>query len=254
MIHRGFRNAEESHAHSLQTLSMLGQYADFLESVGTVADMGCGDGLDLEWWATRTTQEDTPRPLNIKCTGVDLRPELSIAHRYPNIQYQNTDFERPIPIHKRRFDVIWCHDAFQYVLDPFTTLTNWREVISNNGMLVLILPQTTELETHHQAYDQPDFHYYNWTMVSLIHVLAVTGWDCADGFFKKDPTDPWLHAVVYKGQNQPRDPRTTRWYDLAEAGALPKSAAESVNKYGYLRQRDLVLPWLDRSLRWFGQN
>lgn len=253
MIHLGFRNAHESHAHSLQTLQMLEQYADFLESVGTVADMGCGEGLDLEWWATRATQEDRPQPLNIKCTGVDIRPELSVAHRYPNIQYQHTDFERPIPIHKRKFDVIWCHDAFQYVLDPFTTLTNWREVISNNGMLIIVVPQTTELETRHLAYDQPDFHYHNWTMVSLLHILAVTGWDCADGFFKKDPTDPWLHAVVYKGQNQPRDPRTTRWYDLANSGCLPKSAVESINKYGYLRQRDLVLPWLDRSLRWFGQ-
>ena len=72
MMHQGFRNAEESHAHSLQTLQILEQYADFLESVGTVADMGCGEGLDLEWWATRTTQEDNPQPLNIKCTGIDL--------------------------------------------------------------------------------------------------------------------------------------------------------------------------------------
>ena len=34
---------------------------------------------------------------------------------------------------------------------------------------------------------------------------------------------------------------------------LPASAVDSINRYGYLRQRDLVLPWLDRQHRWLGQ-
>jgi len=44
------------------------------------------------------------------------------------------------------------------------------------------------------------------------------------------------------------DPRTTRWYDLVDLNILPKSAAAGVKKAGHLRQRDLVLPWLDKSL------
>ena len=85
-------------------------------------------------------------------------------------------------------------------------------------------------------------------MVSLIHTLAVSGFDCAGGFFKKQPDDPWLHAVVYKGSVKPMDPRVTSWYHLAEKGLLPTSAVHSLNKYGYVRQRDLVLPWLDKSI------
>ena len=44
-----FRNAEESHQHSLETLNQLYEYDDFMMSIGTLADIGCGDGKDLEW-------------------------------------------------------------------------------------------------------------------------------------------------------------------------------------------------------------
>jgi SAM-dependent methyltransferase len=254
MMSTVFASPEASHAHSRQTLETFYQFDDFMESIGTLADMGCGSGLDLEWWATRTTRDETPRPLNIRCTGIDQPPSLPMAHRYKNIQYQPQDFEQPIVIHKRRYDMIWCHDAFQYVIDPFATLRQWRDVTSDSGMLVLILPQTTNMEFNSQAFDQRDGCYWHWTMTNLIHVLAVSGWDCAGGFFRKNPEDPWLHAAVYKGTQAPLDPRTTRWYDLADQGLLPESAAASVRRHGYLRQRDLVLPWLDRSLQSFAKH
>jgi hypothetical protein len=174
--------------------------------------------------------------------------EISAAQRHRNISYHPQDFTQPLLVGKKKFDIIWCHDAFQYVIDPFATLKNWWQVAEKGAMMVLILPQTTNLEGRVQAFDQLDGCYWNWTMVSLIHVLAVSGWDCAGGFFKKDPGDPWLHAVVYKSDHAPLDPQTTRWYDLCDLGLLPESAAQSVQRHGYLRQRDLVLPWVDRSL------
>lgn len=254
MMYRPFSSAEESHQHSLGTLDILYEYDDFMESVGSMVDMGCGSGLDLEWWASRTTRDENPMPLNIKCTGIDLGVVSTSSPRYPNISYVNQDFEEPIDAGIKKFDLIWCHDSFQYVLDPLKTLRQWRAAINMNGMLIIVVPQTTNLEFNTQAFDQWDFAYHNWTMVNLIHALAVTGWDCADGFFLKRPDDPWIHAVVYKGQHNPMDPRTTKWYDLAERGCLPISAVDSINKYGHLRQRDLVLPWLDRSLSWLGKN
>ena len=70
----------------------------------------------------------------------------------------------------------------------------------------------------------------------------------------KNPNDPWIHAVVYKSEHPPMDPRTTRWYDLAEKNLLPESAAESVNRRGFLAQPDLLLPWIDKSLMGFNKH
>jgi hypothetical protein len=85
-------------------------------------------------------------------------------------------------------------------------------------------------------------------------MLATTGWDCASGFFQKRANDPWINIIVYRSDHQPRDPKKTSWYDLAESNMLPASAVQSLNKYGYVRQRDLVLPWLDKSLSYYGDH
>jgi SAM-dependent methyltransferase len=247
-----FKNSQDSHAHSLRVLTDLFEHDDFMESVGHVMDLGCGpEALDLQWWASRTTRDDDPIPLNIKCTGVDRFDNISREATEAGITYYRRDLET-LEQTKHKQDILWCHDVFQYMINPLQCLSNWRRLCATDGMLVLMVPQTTNIEFSRQAFDQPSGCYYNHTMVSLIHMLSVTGWDCRSGFFLKNPNDPWLHVIVYNSDQEPSDPRTTTWYNLAEKGLLPASAEESINKYGYLRQHDLVLPWIDKSLSWMG--
>lgn len=249
-----FRNAEESHAHSLNTLNVLYEYDDFMESVSTVLDLGCGDGLDMKWWATRTTRDEVAQPLNIRCIGIDLRESIPITNSGLNIGYQQGDFENNILVTKRtQFDILWSHDSFQYSVDPIRTLSYWWSIAAENAMLVLVVPETMSIERRQLAFYQPAGCYYHHTMVSLMHMLAVSGWDCRSGFFKKEPNDPWLHAIVYKGSQEPLDPKKTTWYDLADRQLLPDSAVQSIQRYGHLKQQDLVLPWLDKSLSWLGK-
>lgn len=250
-----FRNSEESHAHSLETLNWLYEHDDFMASIDTLIDLGCGTGLDLEWWATRTTRDECPMPLDIKCTGVDLLENLPVAKKYSNITYQRNDFEKQIYTpKKKKYDVLWCHDTFQYVVRPLDTLKLWWEIADHGAMLVLILPQTTNISNRKLSFTQPNGCYYHYSIVNLIHMLAVSGWDCAPGFFKKSPIDHWLHAVVYRSDIAPKDPVTTSWYQLADLGLLPETAAKSVQKHGHVVQDELVLPWLDKNLTWFGQH
>lgn len=248
-----FATADESHRHSLDTLNRLYEYDDFMDSVSTVADMGSGAGLDLEWWATRTTRDDTPRPLNIKCWGIDRDQTQRRIESYPNISYIDQDFEDPIRC-RRLLDVVWSHNSLQYAVNPLATLSNWWHAMGTNGMLVVIVPQTTNLAYNRQEFEQRDGVYHHWSMVSLIHCLAVSGFDCGAGFFRKSLQDPWLHAAVYKSEHEPMDPRTTRWYDLRDRGLLPTTAADSVFKWGFLKQKDLVLPWLNKMLYGFGDH
>lgn len=253
MSYKPFIDHVASHQHSLGTLEVLYEHDDFMESVGRVADLGCShQALDLVWWATRTTRDDVPVPLNIQCVGFDLFDSLDSNARQAKVAYQKQDIET-LSETQKPFDILWCHDTFQYLIDPIGCLSRWRNIAADGGMLALIVPQTTNMEFNDLAYDLPSGCYYNHTLVSLIQMLAVTGWDCKSGFFLKQPNDPWLHAVVYKSNQAPRDPRKTTWYDLVESKLLPDSADASIQKYGYLRQRDLILPWLDKSLMWLGQ-
>lgn len=246
-----FGSPEASHQHSLKVLETLYEFDDFMQSIENVIDMGCGAGLDMLWWATRTSRDTNPRPLNIRCTGIDLADSCAATVKHKYVSYVPQDFEEPIRIHKRRFDVIWCHDAFQYVQDPFQTLRQWRDIATPGAMLVLSVPQTTNLYLNREQFEQADGCYWHWTLVNLIHVLAVSGWNCAAGFFQKLAGDPWITAIVYRGDHEPLNPRRTRWYELCELGLLPDSAVRGIQKHGFLRQNDLVLPWIDRSLHSF---
>lgn len=253
-MHKGFSSPQASHEHSLQVLESLYEHDDFMESIGRVIDLGCGkEALDLRWWASRTTRDDVPVPLNISCTGVDLIDQLDDHARQDKISYVRHDLET-LNQTKRGYDILWCHDTFQYMTNPLACLANWWQIANSSAMLVLMLPQTTNIEFQRQAFDQPSGCYYNHTIVSLIHMLAVTGWDCGSGFFQKRPTDCWINVIVYRSNIAPMDPRTTTWYHLAERGLLPASAVNSLNRYGYVRQRDLLLPWLDKSLTSFANH
>jgi len=244
-----FKNAQEAHAHSLETLNQLYEYDDFMASIKTIVDLGCGPtGLDLEWWATATMRDERSTPLGIQCHGVDTIQATASARKYTNIQFHRQDFEGTIDTPPEKYDILWCHDAFQYAINPIQTLSNWRKISSTGAMLYIAVPQTTNIRHKDLDFTQQDGCYYHYTIVSLIHM-----WDCRAGFFKKTPTDPWLHAVVYKSDQEPRDPKTTRWYDLVDTGLLPVTADKSIQAKGFLDQRDLVLPWLDKNLIWLGQ-
>ena len=249
-----FGSEEESHNHALETLEELAKYQDFMRSIDTLCDMGCGTGRDLEWWATQTILDDSdnPIPLDIKCTGVDLNKSLSVAKQYQNIVYERRDFETETP-QTEKYDVIWCHDSFQYAINPFETLKHFYNLLTPGGMFALVLPHSTNVVYNKHEFDQLDYQYYNYTLVSTIHMLAVTGFDCKSGFFKKNFEDPWISAVVYKSKHTPMDPRKTRWWDLLQKDLLPGCAEASLNKHGYLRQQDLILQWLNKSITDYGQ-
>lgn len=249
-----FATDVDSHQHSLQTLEMLQEYDEFMESIRTVVDLGCGSGLDLEWWATRETREDVPKPLNIRCTGVDQFTDFPMAKKYLNIVYQQADFEdRVHTSDKEKYDVLWCHDALQYAINPIQTLSKWWDIASEGAMLAVMIPQTTNIHRHQLAFNQESYSYYHHSIVSLIHMLSVSGWDCKSGFFLKQAHNPWLSAIVYKSSIEPMDPRKTSWHEISEKGLLPESAERSVLAHDDLWQQDLVLPWLDQSLSDLGQ-
>ena len=242
-----FQNKYDSHDHSLRVLELLTGYDSFLDSLSVVADMGCGGGLDVNWWATLMTRDDAPVPHNYTCYAVD-RDISQLDDDLPkNIIPIEANFEdaRIIP---KSVDLMWCHDAFQFAVNPMQTLKNWNEMMTVNGMLIITLPQTSSYQFNRYVNRVPDGCFFNYNVCNLLYMLAVNGFDCKDSFMYKAANDPWIHLAVYKSNVPPMDPYTTRWSDLDEKGMLHQSLSDSIRKYGYLRQEDILLQWLDKDL------
>ena len=240
-----FATEIDSHNHSLRTLNSLANYNDFMDSLTTIVDMGCGVAHDLSWWATRTymDENDAEKPYNYNCIGVDLDVSR-IAHAMDNLKIIKADMET---VHLTdTADLILSHDSFRYAVNPLGTLKHWNSLMSDNGMIVLTVPQTINIAYNKLTTRALPLNYYHYTITNLLYMLAVNGFDCHDGQFVKYANDPWVHCVAYKSEHAPLDPKTTTWYDLVERNLLPDTAAASINRYGYIKQEELQTHWLDR--------
>lgn len=234
--------------HSLSILKLLTNYEDFLGSLTHVVDMGCGSGTDVEWWATLKNNNDPPEPYNFNCFAVDTDgAKLAQVPNRKNIhKIQNSfdaDFLLPVPV-----DFIWAHDCLQYSVDPMHTLKMWNSYLNVNGMLVVTVPQHTGIEYHKQYSRSYNGCIYHYTPLMLIYMLALNGFDCRDAYLLKQFQDPWIHFATYKTDIAPMDPQTTTWFDLADRGLLHHSIVSSLNTNGFVKQEEIVMPWLNKEL------
>lgn len=241
-----FKNAHYSHEHSLEILNLLYGYDSFLDSLTTIADMGCGTGLDAEWWATLMTRDDPPEPRNYRVYAIDQnikQLDPTILEECPNIIPLEKNFEERAVSGK--VDLIWSHDSFQYARDPMKCLATWKSQLNENGMLMMAIPQTTYIENNQLVIENHSHQYYSYNALNLMYMLAISGFDCRDAYFYRKQNTPWLYAAVYASQHEPLTAQAT-WYDLADRNLINDSLIASINRYGYARLDDLVVTWLDK--------
>jgi len=248
MNYSSFTSQELAYQHSkTHILDLFYEYDDFMESIGRVVDLGCdSEALNMQWFANATTNDQRRQPLNIKCVGQSAIDKLLVKHN--SISFQKGDPEL-LSKTKKKFDILYCHDTLHFILNPYKALRNWWSIAHKDAMLVIAVKQTTNVEFNMLEYNAQMNYKYHYTVPMLMYMLAVNGWDCKGGFFKKAIGDPWIFAIVYKSDTKPMDPQTTNLYSLVDkTDLLPETAVQSITKYGALRQRDLLLPWLDKSL------
>lgn len=238
---------EESHQQSLFTLEALYKHDDLMDSIRSVADVGCGTGLDIKWWAECASRDDPPISHNYKCFAVDLKPKLN--YKIPkNLKVVENDFTKA-PFLPIKVDLIWSHDSLGYSPNPYDTLRVWNEQMNAGGMLCVILPQLHNIEYNRTHIHHLPGHFYNFNIINLVFMMACAGFDCKDGLYYKAKDDPWLHAVVYKSKVKPMDPMTTTWHDLRDKKLLPKSFEESIDRFNHVtNQPHLLLRWISGHL------
>lgn len=240
-----FNNSYESHQHSLKVLNLLREYDTFLESLSVIADIGCGCGLDTKWWAELTTRDTTPEPLNYLVYAVDqnIKQVEQDVLQLKNVTPVHGNFEdRIIP---RQVDLMWAHDVLQYAKDPFKCLATWKSTMNVNGMLILSIPQTTYIKDNRLVVTSHSGQYYNYNLLNLMYMLAVSGFDCRDAYFYREQNSPWLYAAVYATQNPPFEERPS-WFELADTKLVNESVINSLNKYGYVKLDEILVCWMDK--------
>ncbi|CAB4129092.1 Methyltransferase type 11 [uncultured Caudovirales phage] len=243
-----FKNPYYSHEHSLEILNLLYGYDSFLDNLTIIADMGCGAGFDVEWWATLETRDDPPEPHNYKVYAVDENisqiDKQLLADNKNIIPIEKNFEERVIPVN---VDLIWSHDSFQYARDPFKCLASWKQTLNVNGMLIMAIPQTTYLYNGRLVVSNHNNQYYSYNILNLMYMLAMSGFDCRDAYFYRKENTPWLYVGVYASQHEPLPAHAT-WHDLADRNLINDSVINSINKYGYARLEDVVVCWFDKNL------
>ena len=248
-----FKNEYESHEHSLLTLNELYNYDSFLDSLKNIADFGCGTGRDVQWWANLMTRDDPPVPRRYKVHACDhaVNKLLDAEVRdYANVHPAEIDIDSgedpPLSV---EVDFIWSHNTFQYITNPIKTLAGWNRQLVEDGMLMMVFPQATYYQYTRPVVHSPSGCYYNHNLIHLMYMLAVNGFDCNDGFFKKEPDDPWIHVAVYKSSHEPMDPKKTTWFDLADKGLINTTVVDCLNRFSYVRQEEILTLWIDKDFR-----
>ena len=232
-----------------QTLEFLNQFDDFKRSIKHMADLGCGNGSHLEYWANmRDINEDGEpgRYLDIACHGVDLNCEHIKPQRH-NIDYKNHDLNSNDPMLSVKVDVVWCHDVMQYIYSPLEFLGRVNRAMSMGGMLYLNVPSTINVVHHMFKNYTPPGHYNTFTVTQILYLLALNGFDVKDYYLQKRKFEDVIQVVVYK-ERDPL-PYTTTWYEMTDMDIVSDNMRKVIMRNGVLEDQGLVTTWLDGTVQ-----
>jgi SAM-dependent methyltransferase len=241
-----WEDVEVSHAHSLRTLNILNGFDDFKRSIKNLLDVGSSKGFDLNYWANmRDINDDgSPgRPLNIKCTGVDLHNTM--AEPIPkNVDFTMHDFNTgPFPFINRKFDVVWSHGSLQYAHSPIQLIGHINNAMNKDGMFYLCVPSTINNAYNKFENYTPAKFLNTFTLTQIIYYMALNGFDCKDAYFNKPQNEDMIEVLTYKNR-KPFDYNTT-WYELLEQDIFNENMTEIIMAKGYLTNQGLTSKWID---------
>lgn len=238
-------NPANSRLHSQAFLELLQQYPTMMETIDNVIDVGCGEGFASCWWANVDDgDEEKPTPLEIDVTAIDKENSFKEKYEHENIKFVQSNVFDYEPEHT--FDVVWAHSVLQQTTNPLKFLHKMNNFCNMGGMMCLTMPTTVNT-----FYGEPDYRVYSdapnsITLVDLIHMLVLSGFNCNEGYFVKQPNTNIINALVYKDSDKLYEYGEQTLYEYTDL--LPESCKTQLNRFGYLTNKSLQLYWIDGTL------
>lgn len=179
----------------------------------TVLDVGCGAGLQTEYFIQKGKE----------CLGIDiLNPKTDIPFEKQDIYKLNLN---------KKYDVIWCHHVIEHLQDPITALSCLKRVTKLNGLGVITVPQINNTMSPQ--------HINSYSLPLIIYHLAAAGWDCTNGFFTKKNSH--LRCVVKKTDEN--ENVSIEFTDIMNY--FPKEVRIEIERTGRYTGNDYQVKWLD---------
>lgn len=145
-----------------------------LSSDMVVLDVGCGTGELLH----------SLKPYVKKVIGIELhRGFVDFINRELKIEAYDQDVNS-IDFGNKKFDVILCINTLDHLSNPLTTLRTMRNLLSENGVLYLEVPNRDEAmniylpETHRKKFNTffwHKAHYFYFTRDTLMKMMEKAG-------------------------------------------------------------------------------
>jgi len=100
----------------------------------SVLDVGTGTGTIAFRAASLVGPTGSVVGIDLSTGMLEQAQKLLAASGFGNIQFQLADAER-LPFHDESFDRIYCASAFFCILDPLSTLRQWRRCLKPGGII-----------------------------------------------------------------------------------------------------------------------
>ncbi len=108
-----------------------------------VLDLGCGDGSFSAALLTAGAE----------VTGVDVADEAirRAKARAPSADFLKLDDRQPLPFDDDQFDLVWCGETIEHLVDPGAMIAEARRVLKDGALLLITTPNQARLRVALEA-------------------------------------------------------------------------------------------------------
>jgi 2-polyprenyl-3-methyl-5-hydroxy-6-metoxy-1,4-benzoquinol methylase len=111
---------------------------DIAKEANSVLDVGCGSGKAINK-VKSTYPGCSCHGIDISNIGIEKAKKMS-ENSSLTVIYKKCDIEKTIPFSAESFDLVYCLEVIEHIVDPQTAIFNMTKMIKPGGRLLLVAP------------------------------------------------------------------------------------------------------------------